>query len=139
MDDRPVLMTVPEPDGWDRPPRSRTALVRFTGGVWREATITGWRRNGDGWFVRLAWPGSDGDWFAFDAQHMRPGLWPAARVAGRPAAGRPAAHGPAVKRRWRYQEKYGPYRRCRSGRRQSRPVMLPRQDRVPQRQVIAPS
>ncbi len=124
-------MTVPEPDGWDRPPRGRIALVRFTGGVWREVTIAGWRRNGDGWFVRLAWQGSDGGWFAFDAQHMRPGLCR--------RGGRSPVQGPARKRRWRYQEKYGPYRRCSSGRRQSRPVMVPRQDRVPQRQVIAPS
>lgn len=73
MDARPVLMTVPEPEGWDRPPRSRTALVRFTGGFWREITIVGWRRNADGWFVRLTWSGSEAEWFAFDAQHMRPG------------------------------------------------------------------
>lgn len=43
------------------------------------------------------------------------------------------------KRRWRYQEKYSPYRRCNSGRCQSRPSMVPRQASVPHRHSIAPS
>jgi hypothetical protein len=49
-------------------------------------------------------------------------------------------HAPAgAKRRRRYQEKYPPYLRCSSGSCQSRPLIVPRQEGVPQWQVIGSS
>jgi len=74
MTARPVLSHVPQGEltGTDRlAPGWPQAIVLFTDGRWRPATILAWCRYQHGWAALIRWPDGREDWRTHDPQGLR--------------------------------------------------------------------